>query len=135
MTLEGDDASQIEAAQAAGDQFQINGGINGTATNSLFLRGSGELAINSTINVPDVFVLKTDGGTLIMNASGHNYREASFVAGTVRTDVVNALDTGALVRFGQAGGANTLDLNGFNQTVGGIASNAGVIDTFARTIK
>jgi fibronectin-binding autotransporter adhesin len=133
ISVSGDGLHQISASQAAGDQFQINGGISGTANGQIFLRGNGELALNSVINLPDIIVSKTDPGTLILNATGHNYREANFVHGTVRTDVVNALDTGAILRMGQGGNGNTVDLNGNNQQIAGLLTNPNV-GAQARTI-
>ncbi len=135
IVLEGDGISQINnGSTISGNEFQINGGITGTSNGTLFLRGSGTIALNSVVNAPNLLFARTDAGTLIMNASGHDYREAQFVHGTVRTDVVNAFDTGAILRMGQGGNANTVDLNGNNQTVAGILTNAGVTDNFARTI-
>ncbi len=135
IVIEGDGINQINNGSTVADnQLQINGGITGTSNGTLFLRGTGEMQVNSVINTPNLILAKTDTGLLIMNASGHDYREAQLVHGTVRTDVVNALDTGAIVRMGQGGNANTLDLNGNNQTVAGILTNAGVTDNFARTI-
>ena len=135
LVIEGDGINQINnGSTVAGNQLQINGGITGTSNGTLFLRGTGEIQVNSVVNVPNVIFAKTDTGLLIVNASGHDYREAQFVHGTVRTDLVNALDTGAIVRMGQGGNGNTLDLNGNNQTVAGILTNAGVTDNFARTI-
>ena len=109
IVIEGDGINQINnGSTVAGNQLQINGGITGTSNGTLFLRGTGEIQVNSVINTPNVILAKTDAGLLIMNASGHDYREAQLVHGTVRTDVVNALDTGAIVRMGQGGNGQYL---------------------------
>ena len=136
ITLYGDGINQIVASQTAAslDQVQLNGPITGPSNGTLFLRGVGEMQVNGVINAPNLQVAKTDTGTLILNSTGNNYGEATFVHGTVRTTVANALDPTALLRMGQTGNANTLDLNGFNQTVAGVRINSGVTDAFARTI-
>jgi autotransporter-associated beta strand protein len=134
IVVEGDGINQLNASQAVGDQFQINGSITGSASGVLFLRGNGEMQINGVINAPNLQLAKTENSLLILNSSGNNYGEATFVHGTVRTDVANALDPGAVLRMGQAGNANTLDLNGNSQTVAAVRINNGVTDNFNRTI-
>lgn len=134
ITVTGDGLMQINANQAAGDQFQINSSITGTSNGILFLRGNSEMQLNGVITAPDLIVSKTDPGTLILNSTGHNYGETSLVHGTVRADVANALDTGAVLRMGQNGNANTFDINGNNQTVAAIRLNNGVTGAQARTI-
>jgi autotransporter-associated beta strand protein len=134
IVVEGSGISQLTANQAAGDQFQINGNITGSGSGVFFLRGNGEMQVNGVINAPNMQLAKTENSLLILNSTGNNYGEASFVHGTVRTDVANALDPGAVLRMGQNGNANTLDLNGNNQTVAGVRINSGVTDGNARTI-
>lgn len=134
ITVSGDGLMQVNANQAAGDQFQINGPITGSASGILFLRGNGEMQINSVISAPNLQIAKTDGGLLILNSTGNDYLDISLVNATVRTDVANALDTGAVLRMGQGGNTNTLDINGNNQTVAAIRLNLNVADAFARTI-
>lgn len=134
VEVHGDGISQFVANQAAGDQFQINSNITGTATGQLGFRGNGEIQLNGVINAPNVQLWKTEGSTFIMNSSGNNYGETYFVHGTVRTDVPNALDPTALLRVGQGGNGNTIDLNGNSQTVAGIRINPGVNDAQSRVI-
>jgi fibronectin-binding autotransporter adhesin len=134
IVVEGDGISQLTANQAAGDQFQINGNITGSGSGVFFLRGNGEMQINGVINAPNMQLAKTEGSLLILNSAGNNYGEASFVHGTVRTDVANALDPGAVLRMGQNGNGNTLDLNGNNQTVAGVRINSGVTSANDRII-
>ncbi|MFN5960130.1 MAG: beta strand repeat-containing protein, partial [Verrucomicrobiota bacterium] len=134
IVLEGDGISQFVASQAAGSQFQINGGITGTSNGILFLRGAGELQLNSVINAPALQVAKTEGSLLILNSTGNDYLDISLVHGTTRTDVPNAIDPTAILRMGQNGNDNTLDLNGNNQTVAGIRLNFGFSDARNRLV-
>jgi fibronectin-binding autotransporter adhesin len=134
ITVTGDGIMQINANQAAGDQFQVNSSITGTANGILFLRGAGEMQLNGVINAPNLQIAKTEGSLLILNSTGHDYFETSWVHGTVRTDVVNAMDTGAVLRMGQGANGNTLDINGNNQTVAGVRMNLDATTAQARTI-
>ena len=134
ITLYGDGISQVVASQAAGDQFQISSTITGSAKGTFFLRGNNEMLFNGVFNAPNLQVAKTDPGLLILSSTGNNYGEASFVHGTVRTDVPNALDPTAVLRMGQSGNANTLDLNGNSQTVAALKTNPGITGVFARAI-
>ena len=134
ITILGDGLVQFGANQAAGDRFELAGPIGGSSNGIVFLRGNGELMLSGVINAPALVLAKTDPGTLILNATGHDYAEATLVHGTVRADVVNALDTGAVLRMGQNGNANTLDINGNNQTVAGVRLNFGVNSVHERAI-
>jgi autotransporter-associated beta strand protein len=135
IVVQGDGISQLTASQTtAGDQFQIHSNISGTSTGTFFLRGNSEMQLNGVFTTPDMLIAKTDPGLLIWNSAGHDYFELSLVHGTVRTDVANAFDTGAVLRMGQGGNGNTLDLNGNNQTVAGIRLNNGVTSVHNRTV-
>jgi len=134
IVVEGDGISQIIANQAAGSQFQVNSSITGTSNGILFLRGSGELQLNGVINAPTLQLAKTDGGLLILNSTGNDYLDISLVNATTRTDVPNAIDPTAILRMGQNGNDNTLDLNGNNQTVAGIRLNFGFSDARNRVV-
>ena len=134
IVVEGDGISQFSANQAAGSQFQINGSITGTSNGILFLRGAGEMQLNSVINAPALQLAKTEGSLLILNSTGNDYLDISLVHGTTRTDVPNAIDPTAILRMGQNGNDNTLDLNGNNQTVAGIRLNFGFSDARNRVV-
>ena len=136
LTLHGDGINQVVASQTAAslDRVYLDGPINGTANGVLFLRGVGEMQVNGVINAPNLQVAKTDTGLLILNSTGNNYAEATWVHGTVRTDVANAFDPTAVMRMGQNGNDNTVDLNGNSQTVAGVRLNLGFTDLRNRVI-
>jgi autotransporter-associated beta strand protein len=100
--------------------------ISGTAS-SITIRGaSGTGIIRSVINLPSGSVGKTDSGTWVIASTGNTWLNTTVAVGTFRTDVSNALPATTVVQMGQ-GDTNTptFNLNGTNQTIGGLTLNSG----------
>ena len=76
--------------------------------------GSRSFTVNTATSV--------SGSTLVLNAAGTYTGATNYQMGTVREGVTNALPTGTTLTLGVASGAATLDLNGKNQTLGGLAT-------------
>ena len=114
---------------ATGTSLTINGNITDVSgpayTGSLFLRGAGGNGyINGTLIAPSGSVVKTDAGTWTINSTGNSWLNTGVVVGTLRLGIANALPTTTLVTMGQNDtNTATFDLNGFNQTIGGLVSN------------
>lgn len=94
---------------------------------SLILRGSSAAAIDNTISglteLGGVLTLnKTDANTWLVNG-GNSYTGATQVDnGILKIGLTDALPTATAVRLGTGTTAGTLDLNGFNQTIGSLTS-------------
>jgi autotransporter-associated beta strand protein len=147
ISLAGDSIIQVNAG--GGSTATLNGNIGETApgsftesallaySNVLFIRGGGTIVVNGQINLPSpgATVSVTDGTTLVLNPSGHAFRSAAAVFGTIRLGVTNAIPTTARLVLGQAGDqACTLDLNGFDQTVTGLVWSAPTGNNLAKGI-
>lgn len=92
-------------------------------SNVLFFRGTGLHTLNSTVNLPSAgsSVAITDGATAVFNTTGNVWKSTNALFGTMRLGIDDALNTSARLVVGQTGDqATTVDLNGFNQTVGGL---------------
>lgn len=121
VVLAGDGPTGFNAVGAA-DTLAINGNTTGT-TGVLFLRGGGTGTVGGTINITGA-ISKTDGGTWNLNSTGNSWGATAVAVGTLRTGIANALPSSTVVTMGQNdANAATLDLNGFGQTIGGLASN------------
>jgi len=105
----------------------VNGNVTaggGGYTGTSFLRGIGAGVLNGTINLPAGSVTKTDTGTWTINSTGNTWLNTGISVGTLKTGIANALPSAAVVTMGQNDvNAATFDLNGFNQTIAGLASN------------
>ena len=120
--------SIVQFNQGAGT-LTYNGSIAETSpgafTNVVFFRGTGTHIVNGTINLPTAgsSISVTDGATVVINSSGNTLAGVQSVFGTVRLGASNALGTtNPTLLIGQGGDqAATLDLNGFDQSVGNIS--------------
>jgi fibronectin-binding autotransporter adhesin len=113
--------------------FQSNSGtltlsgpitVNGTDP-QFVLRGTGAGVLNSliTMNSPTLTLAKTDTGTWLLDpALGSTWTAQSIGSGTLEMGRANVLPPTILMPIT---GTSTLDLYGFNQTVGGLTSGAG----------
>ncbi|QYM77661.1 autotransporter-associated beta strand repeat-containing protein [Horticoccus luteus] len=135
---------------SAADKLSLSGGIAGSGNNLLFdAQGTSEIAVDGGIATGAGTVTKNDAGTLTFSGSSANTYTgtttvnagtlvlaksgaATAIAGnlvigdgtgtdTVRLDAANQLASTSAVTF-TAGGTPTLNLNGFAQTLGSIAS-------------
>lgn len=105
-----------------GSSMIISGDITGTG--SFGVRGSASGTLTGNVNVSGDF-FKTDGSTWTIGAPGKTYSWIGTLvaAGTIKLGTDNVLPAATLLTIGQAGTNNaTFNLNGFNQTVGGLAT-------------
>ena len=122
MTLAGSNVQTLTSAGTMTVQGTIGGSPAPTAT--LALRGTGLGFMQSTINIGSANVNKTDNGVWTISSSGNNWGNTSVAVGTLKLGASNALPSSTIVTLGQAGNfSQTWDLNGFNQTIGGLAFN------------
>lgn len=108
-----------------GGALTISGNVTDTTTNSTTLwRGNG----NSTLsgNLIGGSFIKTDDGTWTLSGSGNTFGTLNIGRGTVRMGAENTLPATARVIVSHNGSnIETLDLNGFSQTVASIEVNSG----------
>ena len=123
-------ASALTQVFSNSGTLTMNGAIGETSTGSvvaggvLFMRGTSAIVVNSSINLPNASVTRTDTGSVTFNSTGNVWASTGFSVGTAVLGATNALCTAAPLSFGQ-NDANTVTFNmaGFNQTVAGLASN------------
>jgi autotransporter-associated beta strand protein len=104
--------------------FTVNGNVSGPQSGTFFLRGgAGTGTLNGTINIPNSNLFKTDNNTWVINSTGNSAAAMGVAVGTLQTGIANALPPTAILTMGQTSdSANpVLDINGFDQTVGGLA--------------
>lgn len=109
--------------------LNVTGGIsttNGAGGSSMVMQAAAVMNItgkplsNGTGNL----YMDNAGKTIVLGVVGSTYGSNSLYAGTLQTDVVNALSTTATITFGVQYSANsaTLNLNGNDQTAGGLST-------------
>jgi autotransporter-associated beta strand protein len=92
--------------------------VNGhaiTYANSIGNGGSGSLTLQDTAG----------GGTLTLQGANNYGGSTTISKGTLQIGVNNSLPTGTTLTLGGSGTVGQLDLNGFNQQVGGLAIGSG----------
>lgn len=104
-----------------GARFEMSG------NKTLTLRGSSNTVLLNSIGalteIGGVLTLnKTDANTWMVNGVSSYTGVTQVDNGTLMIGVNDALPTGTTVRLGTGGTAGTLDLNGFNQTIGSLLS-------------
>jgi fibronectin-binding autotransporter adhesin len=117
-----------------------NGGRIGLSTGNLTLNGpirpregvtpallvfnpsSGTITINNTVDSGTRNTLFHSGGTVLLNTNGHNWGEAQIqYSSKVMLGIDDAMVVSKRVIFGNSSGGNgTININGFNQTIGGV---------------
>lgn len=119
LTLDADGTGAL--VLTGGVRFEMAG------NKTLVLRGSSDAstidnAIGGLTELGGVLTLnKTDGNTWVVNG-GNNYTGATQVDnGTLKIGANDALSTAGAVRIGTGTTAGTLDLNGFDQTIGSLS--------------
>ncbi len=87
------------------------------------IRGAGTVIINSTLHLGTGVLMRDDPGTLLLNTATTNIGSTSVVQGTLKLGVAEALPAHRPLSVGKsaAGADATIDLNGFTQTVAGLA--------------
>ncbi len=119
VTLDADGTGAL--ALTGGVRFEMAG------NKTLILRGSSAPAIDNSIGglteIGGVLTLnKADSNTWVVNG-GNTYTGVTQVDnGTLKIGATDALPIGTTVRLGSGTTAGTLDLNGFNQTIGSLLS-------------
>ena len=137
ITLTGNAGAVVQFTPSLGT-LTVNGNITeatpgsfGSSSNLgvLFFRNTGNTVVNGTINLPNALVSRVDAtGITTINSTGNVWAETDVrSASTLRIGANNALAVGALLTIGQTSDASAsiFDLNGFNQEVNGLRSNAG----------
>ncbi len=123
------DTNLAQFTSSGAGSITISGDISGSLSNGavLFLRGtstSGLNRITGSINLTGGNLAKTDAGTWLLGATGKTYNWVDTVVanGRVNLGAANVLPAATQVLMGEnAARTPILDLNGFSQTVGGIA--------------
>jgi autotransporter-associated beta strand protein len=122
----GSGVAQI-SSEGINTRFDVNGNVTAdTLTGSILLRGtSGFGVMNGAINAPNASVNLTDNSTWILNSAGNSWTNTTVASGTFRMGGNNVLPSNAVIKMGQAGSTGTLDLNGFDQQIGGLVDGGG----------
>jgi fibronectin-binding autotransporter adhesin len=136
------DTNLVQFTSNSTGSITVSGDITGTMTNGavLFLRGTSTSASNLlTGNINMVGTLaKTDAGTWQVGAPGKTYSwtDTLVAVGSLKMGLANVLPSATVVTLGNSTGGSTgiLDLNGHNQTVGGLIYNGQGVSTGTRTI-
>lgn len=113
--------------QSGGTQINVSGGIsttNGNGGSSFVVQAATIMNITGkpiSIGGGSLY-MDNAGRTIILGVAGSTYGSNSLFAGTLQAGVENAFSTTATVNFsvGYSAFASILNLNGFNQGVGGI---------------
>jgi len=105
--------------------INVQGNISGSGGYLvfLFLGGSGiNNSMQSTISFTNIHILKDGGGTWTIYSTGNTWSATCVNNGTLKNGASNCLPTSTILIIGTTDANNaTYDMNGFNQTVGGIA--------------
>lgn len=112
-----------------GATLSVIGGVTGGG-GLLVINSSGTIAFyNTPLSIGTDQFYTDSGGLTIMAVAGNTWGDTQVASGTLRMDVANGLPAATLLKLGIGYGPNgTLDLNGFNQTVGQLrneTTNAG----------
>ena len=122
VVLAGSRIIQLQTSSSTA-QLAVSGGITGPSfTGALNLRGAGAGTLSGGISlaiINNVQVL--DGGTWNINGSGNTWGSTTVANGTLVTGAANTLPATQFITLGQSANSGTLKLNGFDQTVGGLA--------------
>ena len=98
--------------------------VTNAASCSLSMRGNGNILLNSRIRIGTGYsLLRNDTGTLIINATSNVWGDTGLSEGTIRMNVANGLPSTTLLTIGKGDKKSlcVFDLNGFDQTIRGLA--------------
>lgn len=109
---------------AGSSTLTINGNILdlNAYIGQMSLRGANPGVLNGNVNVPGATVAKDDGGTWTINSETNAWGNTAVLAGTLKLGRENALPAATMLTVGGGSITAVLDLNGFNQTVSGLAT-------------
>jgi autotransporter-associated beta strand protein len=94
------------------------------ATPVFQLIGSGGPGLLSgNINLGSIPLIKYDSATWRIDSTGNIWGNTEIFGGTIKTGIANALPATSNVIFQNTTGTTNLDLNGFNQTIGGLTKS------------
>jgi len=104
--------------------LNIQGTINGSSTDNFYLRGTGTGTCSAAISIGSTPFAKHDAGTWTISSSGNTWGSTSVSnGGPLKLGSADVIPDASAVTIAAA----TLDLNGFDETVGSITSS-GTID-------
>jgi autotransporter-associated beta strand protein len=121
--------SAVQVTGGTGSTLTINGNITAASEGAFsggtfFPRGNGQKTINGTVNLPGATFAHTENGNLTINSTGNVWAQTTIAQGSMTMGVANALATTANLTMGQNDTvATALNMAGFSQEVGALASN------------
>ena len=119
VTLAGNDRTQIYAH----GNLQLQGTINGSSY-ILLIRGDGNGVISSNVTIGNTILVKTDDGSWTVRSTGNHWGNTAVAVGTLSLGASNALPENTILSIGQPDNSDAaFDLNGYDQTVAGLADN------------
>lgn len=136
------DTNLVQFYSEGTGSITVSGDITGTMANgaAFFMRGASTSSLNRVIGSVNLIgnLSKTDAGTWLLGAPGktYNWIDTVVAVGTLKMGAANVLPSATQVILGNitGGSTSTLDLNGFNQTVGRLNYNGQGTTTGTRTI-
>lgn len=136
------DTNLVQFYSEGTGSITVSGDITGTMANgaAFFMRGASTSSLNRVIGSVNLIgnLSKTDAGTWLLGAPGKTYSwmDTVLAVGTLKMGAANVLPSTTQVILGNitGGSTSTLDLNGFNQTVGSLNYNGQGTTTGTRTI-
>jgi len=122
VVLSGDKIVQLQTGNATA-QLAISGAVSSSSfAGTLNLRGAGTGTLSGGISLASTNNLQVlDGGTWNINTGNNTWGSTSLSNGVLVTGAANALPASQFITLGQSPNSGTLRLNGFDQTVGGLA--------------
>ncbi len=106
-------------------EMDVQGNISGTGGYLvfLFLGGSGiNNSMKSKISFTNIHILKDGGGTWTIYSTGNTWGATCVNNGTLKNGATDCLPSSTILVIGTSDANNAIyDMNGFSQTVGGIA--------------
>jgi fibronectin-binding autotransporter adhesin len=129
ITITGNHFAQIYQTTAA-NTFTISGNITAGAggfTGLLLGRGSGTVALNGTVTLPNATIATTDNTTILLPTTATNVLGLNPQTGSIRLRGSSLLPAAVTVMMGQTGNGNVGQfwLNGFNQTIARLGIEVG----------
>lgn len=117
------DGTVAVVANSPGTRLTISGPMSGTLTN-LALRGTngGFGRISGAIHLGSARLQKTESSTWVLATNNNTWGDTLLSNGRLELGTNNACPIATTITFGEPGLVPILDLNGFDQQLGGIVS-------------